>query len=63
MFVEFQHLSRRFRFLGDPIKLSDVPCMEGRPPPLLGQHNDYVFGEILGMSRDELQAMKANGAL
>jgi CoA:oxalate CoA-transferase len=63
MFVEFQHLGRPFRFLGDPVKLSDVRRTEGRPPPLLGQHNDYVFGELLGMSREQIQAMKANGAL
>lgn len=63
MFVEFQHLGRPFRFLGDPVKLSDVPGMAGRPPPLLGQHNDYVFGELLGMSREQIQAMKTNGAL
>jgi len=63
MFVKFQHLGRSFRFLGDPVKLSDVPRMEGRPPPLLGQHNDYVFGDLLGMSHDEIRAMKLNGAM
>ena len=25
-----------------------------QPSPQLGQHNDYVFGELLGMSQDEL---------
>jgi CoA:oxalate CoA-transferase len=63
MFVEFQHLGRSFRFLGDPVKLTDVPRREGRPPPLLGQHNDYVFGDLLGMSHDEIRAMKLSGTM
>jgi crotonobetainyl-CoA:carnitine CoA-transferase CaiB-like acyl-CoA transferase len=63
MFVEFEHLGRKFRMLGDPIKLSDVPCAPGRRPPLLGEHNEYVFGEILGLHRDQIQAMKARGVL
>jgi crotonobetainyl-CoA:carnitine CoA-transferase CaiB-like acyl-CoA transferase len=61
MFVEFEHLGRTFRFLGDPIKLSDVPCAPGSPPPLLGEHNQYVFGEIVGLGEEQIQEMKANG--
>ncbi|RPI46783.1 MAG: hypothetical protein EHM59_06525, partial [Betaproteobacteria bacterium] len=63
MFVELEHLGRKFRFLGDPIKLTDVPPAKGSPPPLLGQHNAYVFGELVGLSRDQILAMKANGIL
>lgn len=59
MFVEFEHLGRKFRQLGDPIKLSDVPDASASPPPLLGEHNEYVFGEIVGFSQDQLQEMKA----
>jgi len=61
MFVEFEHLDRKFRQLGDPVKLSDVPYAPGSPPPLLGEHNDYVFGDIVGFSPDQLREMKAKG--
>ena len=27
------------------------------PSPLLGQHNDYVLGEILGLEADEIQRL------
>ena len=27
-------------------------------PPLLGEHNDYVFGELLGLSSEEIQKLK-----
>jgi CoA:oxalate CoA-transferase len=61
MFVEFDHLGRKFRLLGDPIKFSDTPRAPAKPPPLLGEHNDYVFGEIVGFSRNQIQQMKRKG--
>jgi crotonobetainyl-CoA:carnitine CoA-transferase CaiB-like acyl-CoA transferase len=63
MFVEFEHLGRPFRVLGDPVKLSAVPRAPGSPPPRLGEHNDYVFGEIAGFSADQIREMKAKGVL
>ena len=63
MFVEFEHLGRKFRVLGDPIKLSDAPRSPGTPPPLLGEHNDHVFGDIVGFSPNQLWEMKAKGVL
>jgi crotonobetainyl-CoA:carnitine CoA-transferase CaiB-like acyl-CoA transferase len=61
MFVEFEHLGHKFRLLGDPIKLSDVPSSPGSPSPLLGEHNDYVFGDIVGFRRQEIEELKAKG--
>ena len=26
--------------------------------PLVGEHNDYVFGELLGMPQDEIDGLK-----
>jgi crotonobetainyl-CoA:carnitine CoA-transferase CaiB-like acyl-CoA transferase len=63
MFVEFEHLGRKFRLLGDPVKLSDVPRPPVSPPPLLGEHNEYVFGEIVGFSQEQIRDMKARGVL
>ena len=61
MFVEFEHLGRTFRLLGDPVKLSDSPSAPGTAPPLLGQHNEHVFREIVGLSQDQIEEMKAAG--
>jgi benzylsuccinate CoA-transferase BbsF subunit len=33
------------------------------PAPLIGQHNDYVLGEILGMSRQEIERLAQEGVL
>ena len=36
-----------------PPKLSKTPARIRGPAAFLGQHNDYVFGELLGMSQQE----------
>ncbi|HUV51497.1 MAG TPA: CoA transferase [Dehalococcoidia bacterium] len=37
-----------------PWKLSVTPAQVYRPGPLLGEHNQYIFGELLGMSSTEI---------
>ena len=34
-----------------------------RPAPWIGAHNDYVFGEFLGMSQAEIEELKEAGAI
>jgi benzylsuccinate CoA-transferase BbsF subunit len=43
------------RYDGPPFTLSACP-IELRPAPLLGEHNDYVFKELLGLSDAEISA-------
>jgi benzylsuccinate CoA-transferase BbsF subunit len=40
---------------GIPWRLSETPGEIYRPAPSLGEHNDYVFGELLGKSKQEIQ--------
>jgi crotonobetainyl-CoA:carnitine CoA-transferase CaiB-like acyl-CoA transferase len=47
--------------VGPPWKLEGVGVRG--PAPLLGQHNDYVLGEILGMSRQEIDRLTREGVL
>jgi len=35
-------------------KLSETPFEAKRPGPLLGEHNEYVFKELLGMTDEEI---------
>ena len=46
-----------------PFKLSETPGELRRPAPLLGQHNDYVFGKLLGMSKEELAKYTEEGVI
>ncbi len=45
---------------GPPFKLSANP-IEVKPAPLLGEHNDYVYGELLGMTEDEINQCYVEG--
>jgi benzylsuccinate CoA-transferase BbsF subunit len=43
---------------GLPARLSDSPRGNYHYSPLLGEHNDYVFGELLGLSAAEIKQLK-----
>jgi benzylsuccinate CoA-transferase BbsF subunit len=40
-----------------PWKLLATPAMVSRPSPLVGEHNHHVFGELLGLSPEEIAAL------
>ena len=42
---------------GIPWRMSETPCEVWRAAPVMGQDNDYVFGEVLGMSSDEIAGL------
>ncbi len=43
--------------LGPPWKLSATPARISSAAPLLGQHEEYVFKELLGMKDDDINAL------
>jgi benzylsuccinate CoA-transferase BbsF subunit len=45
--------------VGPPWKFSRTPAAVRRPAPLLGEHNQYVLGELLGMSSEEIERLVA----
>jgi benzylsuccinate CoA-transferase BbsF subunit len=49
--------------LGCPWSLSASPARIRRPAPLFGEHNDYVFGELLGLSRGEISRLEEARAI
>jgi crotonobetainyl-CoA:carnitine CoA-transferase CaiB-like acyl-CoA transferase len=52
----------KYRTAGPAFKLSKSP-REVRSAPLLGEHSEYVFKEILGMSDDEIVEMVMEGVV
>jgi formyl-CoA transferase len=63
MVVDLEHPERgRFPMLGNPVRLSGSPT-EVRRPPLLGEHNDEVYGGLLGLSAEERTRLKQDGAI
>ena len=45
-------------YQGIPWKLSRTPGAIRLPTPRNGKHNDYVFGEILGLDPKELERIR-----
>ena len=46
-----------------PLELSDVPVVPPKAAPMLGEHNDYVFGTLLGLPQDEIARLTEEGVL
>jgi crotonobetainyl-CoA:carnitine CoA-transferase CaiB-like acyl-CoA transferase len=48
---------------GTPVRLSATPLDVSRPSPLLGEHNEAVMRELLGMSAAELEELEREGLI
>jgi len=52
-----------FRVTAMPIKFSGTPTAIQRPAPALGEHNEEVYGEMLGLEPSDLAALKEKGII
>ena len=58
-FLDIEHPEAgKHRYCGLPIKFSKTPAISTRPAPCLGEHNEYVLGELLGMSEKEIKDLE-----
>jgi crotonobetainyl-CoA:carnitine CoA-transferase CaiB-like acyl-CoA transferase len=46
-----------------PYKFSETPAEFRQAAPLLGEHNEDVFGELLGCSKQEMVKMRETGII
>ena len=46
-----------------PWKLSENPRQEATPAPGLGQHNEYVLGDLLGLAPEDVTALADEGII
>jgi crotonobetainyl-CoA:carnitine CoA-transferase CaiB-like acyl-CoA transferase len=53
----------QLRTLGVPVKLSETPGAVRLPPPTLGQHTDAVLATDLGMSAQDIDALRRGGVI
>ncbi|MEE4086683.1 CaiB/BaiF CoA transferase family protein [Pseudomonas viridiflava] len=62
--IELPHaLGGRVAQVASPIRLSETPVEYRRAPPLLGEHTSQVLQDLLGMSGDEVVALREAGVL
>jgi len=53
----------KFKSVGNPIKVSSFPREKFEPPPILGQHNEAVYCQLLGYPPADLQTWKKEGII
>jgi crotonobetainyl-CoA:carnitine CoA-transferase CaiB-like acyl-CoA transferase len=64
MLVEIDHPTvGKFPMHGLNVHFSDTKETIRRHPPLLGQHNEEVYGEWLGIGRDEVAGLREKGVI
>ena len=64
MVTEVEHPScGPMKLVSPPVKYSESKPSIRSPPPTLGQHTDEVLSEMLGMSGDEIEKLKADGVV
>jgi formyl-CoA transferase len=61
--VEFNHPERgKYKMPGCPVKMSkSIP--EYTAAPLLGQHNEEIYAEWMGYSKEEVARLKEEGVI
>lgn len=52
-----------FKVAGSPAKLGSDPAPPVRRPPTLGEHTDAVLHELAGLSRAEIDGLRAEGSI
>ena len=49
--------------ISSPLRLSETPVTYRYAPPLLGEHTEQVLAEVLGLDRDEIEALRVAKAI
>lgn len=64
MIVETEHTAAgTVRLPGIPVKLSSSPGKVRHGAPSIGEHNDYVYGNVLGLAPETIAHLRASGAI
>jgi crotonobetainyl-CoA:carnitine CoA-transferase CaiB-like acyl-CoA transferase len=61
--VEHPELGRAFRYPGGPFFFTAAPWRISRRPPLLGEHNQEVYRQELGMSEPQVMELASAGVI
>ena len=61
--VEHPELGRTIQYPGPPVRLPESPWSISRRAPLVGEHNQQVYGELLGLGEEEILSLKRDGII
>ena len=63
-FVEIEHsMAGKHLYPGAPFKMSLTPFQIRRPAPLLGEHNEEIYGQRLGFSREQILHLREGNVI
>ncbi len=63
MFIDYYYGNAHGKLFGNPIKLSVTPCDTSGRAPEIGQDNEKIYKEFLGIEKKEFEKYKAKGVL
>ena len=64
LFVEMEHpAAGKMKIPTSPYRFSQTPWQLRQPAPLLGQHNETIYGERLGYTPEKLAQLKKEGII
>jgi crotonobetainyl-CoA:carnitine CoA-transferase CaiB-like acyl-CoA transferase len=52
---------RTYRFSAPFIRMPETPATVRQPPVAMGEHNEYVYKQVIGVSDEEYETLKAAG--
>jgi crotonobetainyl-CoA:carnitine CoA-transferase CaiB-like acyl-CoA transferase len=61
--VEHPELGETIKYPGAPLKVKEMPWRIQRRAPLIGEHNEEIYEKELGLSKEDLAVLKANGVI
>ena len=62
-FIPVEHpVAGRLLHTGPVYRMSGTPYSMNRPAPTLGQDNDAIYGELLGLDRKSLRSLRSFGS-
>jgi crotonobetainyl-CoA:carnitine CoA-transferase CaiB-like acyl-CoA transferase len=64
MKLEMDHpVTGKIPMVANPIHFKEHPITYQSPPPLLGEHNQDVLENILGLSKSEIESLQRQGTI
>lgn len=61
--VEHPELGATVPYLGAPFRMMETPWSISRRPPLIGEHNEEVYVQEMGYSRDDIARLREAGII
>jgi len=61
--VEHPELDETVTYVGAPYKMTETPWSISRRAPLIGEHNEEILGNELGLAEEEMRLLKEAGVI